>query len=102
MWLDLFEVTVLLWTLVIDLTGVFAFVRFKKGGPYDAGGHYMSDLKAIVILIGTVLFAHYVFDPILRTTIMSFSAQDQLWLSISSGFAIVVIFWLINKSRKRG
>jgi len=97
----LVEMNVALWGFIVPMSGVFSFVRFKKGGPYGSEGTYMSNWMALGLLFGTALFSHFILSPMIKVFVESICSKDPIIAYGLIIIALVAIWSFVSKSRRR-
>jgi hypothetical protein len=95
------EINVALWGYIVPMLGVFDLVRFKKGGPYGSEGTYISNKRALGLLIGTALLSHFFWSPMVRVLVESLCSPNPIIGHVLIIIALVVMWSFISKSRKR-
>jgi hypothetical protein len=97
----LIELNVALWGFILPMSGVFALIRFKKGGPYDSEGTYISNLKALFLLLVSFLLYCFVLNPVVRILVESLCLSNPIMEYVLFLIALIVMWNFIVKSRKR-
>ena len=96
----LVEINVALWGFIVPMFGAFSFVRFKRGGPYGQSGKYISTGTALGLLAATALFSHFILSPLMRVYIESLCMSNSYMGYFLAGFAFVVMWLFISRSRR--
>jgi len=96
----LIKINVALWGLILPMLGVFNFIKFKKGGPYGPSGTYISDKAALVLLLATAVFSHFVLSSLIKRFIetICMSSPNAKYYLFALGLLTTWLF--IKKSRK--
>ena len=97
----LVEVNVALWGFIIPMFGAFNFVQFKRGGPYGPEGTYISNVRALVLLLGTALFSHFILSPMVKVSIETLCSLYPNMKYVLIIIALGILWSFISKSRKR-
>ena len=97
----LIEMNVALWSLILPMLGVFNFVGFKKGGPYGPSGTYISNKIALVLLLATAVFSHFVLSPLIKSFIETICMSNPNAEYYLFALGLLTIWLVIKRSRKR-
>ncbi|MBC7113355.1 MAG: hypothetical protein H5T34_04980 [Candidatus Methanomethyliales bacterium] len=85
----------------MPMSGVFSFVRFKKGGPYGSEGTYISNMTAFGLLLAPIFISHFILSPTIRAFVESLCSSDPIIGYALILIALGVIWTFISKSRKK-